>query len=276
MEQFKTLGIVGTGLIGASLGMAVRQRGLAREVVGVDIDPQAIAVAMERGAIDRGGLDVEILRGAELVIMAVPPDSIAREAMRVAEVMSAGAVLTDVASAKASIVRMLDEHLPGRVRYIGGHPMAGSEGSGPQMADAGLLTGRPFLLTPTEHTDPAAVTIMTELVERLDMQPVLLSPDDHDELVAQISHLPYLLAVAAIGAATDRALGVTGPAFGALARAAASPAELWSQICRQNRAAIGRALRQFRQELDRVERALDGREPLEPILERARQRARGI
>ena len=271
MERLNTLGIVGVGLIGASLGMAVRQRGLAREVVGVDIDAQAIAVAVERGAIDRGGSDVEMLRGAELVIMAVPPDSVAREALRVAAVVNPGAILTDVASTKGVIVRTLEERLPANVRYIGGHPMAGSEGRGAQMADASLLAGRPFLLTPTERTDPAAVTIMTALVEQLDMQPVLLSPDDHDELVAQISHLPYLLAIAAVGAATERALGVTGPAFAGLARVAASPVELWAQICRQNRAAIVRAIRQFRQELDQLERAL-GDDGLEAMLEKSRRR----
>src|SRR5207249_6378340 len=121
------------------------------------------------------------------------------------------------------IVRALDDRLAARVHYIGGHPMAGSEGRGARMADPALLLGRPFLLTPTEHTDPAAVSVMTEVAERLGMLPVLLSPDDHDDLVAQVSHLPYLLAVAAVGAATDRAIGIGGPAFSGLGRVARSP-----------------------------------------------------
>lgn len=273
MERFKMLGIVGTGLIGASLGMALRQRGLARAVVGVDVDAQAIAVARERGAIDWGGTQIQALEQADLVIIAVPPDSVAATALDVAKVMRRDGLLTDVASTKTGIVRALEERLPAHVRYIGGHPMVGSEGHGPRMADAALLAGRPFLLTPTERTDPAAVTIMTELVEQLDMQPVLLSPEDHDELVAQISHLPYLLAVAAIGAASERAIGVSGPAFAGLSRLASSPVELWTQICRGNRVAIKQAIGKFRKELDQLERALDGGE-IAPLLERSHRRLR--
>jgi len=273
VDRLGTVGIVGVGLIGASLGLALRRRGVADRVVGLDVDSEAVAVAREVGAIDAGGTDVGALRGVDLAMVAVPPDDVIPTAVKVAAVMKPGSILTDVASTKAAIVRVLEERLPPRVRYIGGHPMAGSEGRGARMADASLLQGRPFLLTPTEHTDPAAVSFMTELAERLGMQPVLLSPADHDDLVAQISHLPYLLATAVVAAATDRAIGISGPAFASLARIAGSPVELWMQICRGNRAAIKQAMKQFRQELDRLERALDGEEPLETLLERNRRRA---
>lgn len=271
MDRLGTVGIVGVGLIGASLGLALRRGGIADRVVGVDVDGDAVAVAREMGAIDAGATGLDILRGTDLAVVAVPPDDVISTAVRVADVMKPGSVLTDVASTKAAIVRVLEERLPPQVRYIGGHPMAGSEGRGARMADAALLVGRPFLLTPTEHTDPAAVSVMTDLAERLGMQPVLLSPADHDDLVAQISHLPYLLAAAAVAAATDRAIGISGPAFAGLARIAGSPAELWTQICRSNRAAIKQALKQFRHELDRLERALDGEESLEALLQRSRR-----
>lgn len=273
MDRLGTVGIVGVGLIGASLGLALRRRDAADRVVGLDVDAEAVAAAREVGAIDAGGTDVDALRGVDLVVIAVPPDEVISTAVKVAAVMKPGSLLTDVASTKAAIVRVLEERLPPRVRYIGGHPMAGSEGRGARMADPALLQGRPFLLTPTEHTDPAAVSVMTELAERLGMQPVLLSPSDHDDLVAQISHLPYLLAMAVVAAATDRAIGISGPAFASLARIAGSPVELWMQICRGNRAAIKQAMKQFRQELDRLERALDGEESLETLLQRGRRRA---
>src|SRR2546425_4247175 len=179
-------------------------------------------------------------------------------------------ILTDVASTKAEIVRALDEQLAARVHYIGGHPMAGSEGRGARMADPALLSGRPFLLTPTDRTDPAAVSMMTEVAERLGMLPVLLSPDDHDDLVAQVSHLPYLMAVAVVGAATDRAIGIGGPAFAGLGRIARGPVELWVQICRSNRAAIRRALGQFRRGVGPVERAPEGEEAVGILLARGR------
>lgn len=272
-DRLGTVGIVGVGLIGASLGLALRRRDAADRVVGLDVDADAVAAAREVGAIEAGGTDVDALRGVDLAVVAVPPDEVISTAVKVAAVMKPGSVLTDVASTKAAIVRALEERLPPRVRYIGGHPMAGSEGRGARMADPALLQGRPFLLTPTEHTDPAAVSLMTELAERLGMQPVLLSPSDHDDLVAQISHLPYLLATAVVAAATDRAIGISGPAFASLARMAGSPVELWMQICRGNRAAIKQAMKQFRQELDRLERALDGEESLETLLQRSRLRA---
>jgi prephenate dehydrogenase len=273
MERLGTVGIVGVGLIGASIGMALRQRHAAAQVVGVDVDADALGVARTRGAIDTGGTEIATLREADLVVVAVPPDAVIPTAVQTAAVMKKGSILTDVASTKAAIVRVLDERLPSRVRYIGGHPMAGSEGRGAGMADPALLAGRPFLLTPTAHTDPAAVAVVTELVEHLGMQPVLLSPDDHDELVAQISHLPYLLAVAAVAAAGERAIGISGPAFGGLLRVAGSPVELWAQICRGNRPALKRALERFRQELEHLERALDGEESLERLLARSEQRA---
>ena len=272
-DRLGCVGIVGVGLIGATVGMALRQRAVAAQVVGVDIDAQAIAAAREVGALDAGGTDLSVLRAADLVIVAVPPDGVVGAAVQAAAHMKRESVLTDVASTKAEIVRALDDRLAARVHYIGGHPMAGSEGRGAHMADPALLLGRPFLLTPTEHTDPAAVSVMTEVAERLGMLPVLLSPDDHDDLVAQVSHLPYLLAVAAVGAATDRAIGIGGPAFSGLGRVARSPVALWVQICRSNRAAIKRSLGQFRRELDRLERALDGEEALETLLQRSRRRA---
>jgi prephenate dehydrogenase len=273
VDRLATVGIVGVGLIGASLGMALRRRGVAARVVGVDIDADAIGAAEEMGAIDAGGIDLGVLRGAGLVVVAVPPDDVVGTAVTAAAAMKSGSVLTDVTSIKAAIVQELDARLPSHVHYLGGHPMAGSEGRGTRMADPALLEGRPYLLTPTDHTDPTAVSIMTEVAGQLGMQPMLLSPDDHDALVAQVSHLPYLLAVAVIAAATDRAIGISGPAFGGLARVAGSPVELWMQICRGNRAAIKRALGQFRQELDRLERALDDGDSLDSLLRRSRQRA---
>ncbi len=274
-EPLGTVGIVGTGLIGASLGLAVRRRGAARRVVGVDIDPQARETARGIGAVDEASDGLDVLRTAEVVVVAVPPEAVTEVALQAAAVVPPGAVLCDVASVKAAIVRDLDRRLPARVRYIGGHPMAGSEGQGPHRADAGLLAGRPFVLTPTERTDPAAVAVMTDLAERVGMQPVLLSPEDHDVLVAQVSHLPYLAAAALVAAAGDRAVDVAGPTFEAFRRVASSPVELWVQICRANREAIADALARFRRELDRLDRALAGEESLETLLRRVRARAGG-
>lgn len=275
MKEIRTVGIVGVGLIGASLGMALRGRRLVDRVIGMDIDPQALDTATRRGAIDEAA-GLGRADEADLVIVAVPPAAIVEVALEVAASMRPGSILTDVASTKDQIVRDLDERVPSGIRYVGAHPMGGSAGGGPEAAGADLLAGRPFLLTPTERTDPDALQVMRTLAERLGMHPILLTPRDHDELVAQVSHVPYIVAAAAVNAATADALPLTGPAFADLARVAGSPVEMWIQICNGNRAAIARALAAFRRELDRVEAALSDTASLRSLLETARRRSRGL
>lgn len=270
--MFERVGIVGVGLIGASFGLALRERGVAARVIGVDTDPEAIATAHGRGALDEGATDYIALDGADLVIVAVPPQSVVDAVLRAADSARPEAILLDVASVKASIVRALESALPEAARYVGGHPMAGTERQGGAAADAALLTGRPFLIIPTARSDADAVDAVRALVRALGMRALLLDADVHDSIVAQVSHVPYLLAVAAVNAAADEALGLGGPAFDAFRRVAGSPEELWVEICSQNRTAILRALGWVRDELDRLERALDDGDLVGPLSE-ARRRA---
>jgi len=269
----RTVGIVGLGLIGTSIGLALRQRRVAERVVGMDTDVSAVEAARARGALDKGAATYDLLHEADLVVVAVPPDAVVEVAVQAAKVLRAGAVITDVASTKGPIVRALEQRLPRRVRYVGGHPMAGSERTGPQAADAQLLLGRPFIVTPTAAGDGEAVEMVSGLARGLGMQPVVLDAQEHDDLVAQISHAPYLLAVAALNAASEAALPLQGPGFGGISRLAASPVEMWTQICAGNAAAIRRALGRVRTELDELERALGDREALAAMLRRARRRA---
>jgi prephenate dehydrogenase len=155
---------------------------------------------------------------------------------------------------KAPIVAAIHASLPAGVRFIGGHPMAGTERQGMTAADASLLDGRPFVLTPTARTDQGAVMFMQEVARAMRMQPVLLDPVQHDELTAQASHLPYLVSVALQRAVADDARAIAGPAMADMTRVARSPQGLWSEICRANREAILRALTRFEAELARVRR----------------------
>ncbi len=273
MKLPETIGIIGLGLVGTSLGMALHQRLHPVWIVGVDVDPKAVALARSRGAIDESAHTLEGLREADLVIVAVPPAAVVDVAEQAAVVMKADSVLTDVASTKAAIVGALERALPAHVHYVGGHPMAGSEGQGAASADPALLAGRPFVVTPTPRTDARALDMVKELVERVGMRPVVMTPIEHDDLVAQASHLPYLLAVAVVNAASDRALTVGGPTLGAFVRIASSPVELWAQIALANRTAIGRALEGVRKELDALERMLSDGSSLRARLARASQRS---
>jgi prephenate dehydrogenase len=271
---FERVGVVGLGLIGTSCALAIRRGGLAARVIGVDVDPGAIATALTRGAIDEGGAEYGALEGATLVIVATPPRVVVDAVCTVARAAARDAVLVDVASVKGTIVRALEVALPEGVRYVGGHPMAGTEQRGAAAGDESLLRGRRFLIVPTTRSDDEAVDTVRVLARAMGMRPLLIDADVHDAVMAQISHLPYLLAAAAVNAAGDEALGLGGPAFDGFRRIAASPPALWEDICSQNRAAVLRALGWVRDELDRVERALNEGDLLE-ILTAACRRAGG-
>jgi len=270
--------IIGVGLIGGSLGLALRERRLAREVVGVTRTEAAIGKARARGAIDRGTTDPAAgVEGADLVVLAVPPDEIVPAAARVVPHLRADAVLTDVASVKAEIVRSVGALMgpPTRAAFVGGHPMAGNEGQGIEAAVAGLFEGCVYLLTPTAETPRGAVDRVGGLARALGALPLEMTPDEHDGMVALVSHLPYLVAAALMGA-TRGAVPAAGPAFLGATRVAGSPVELWAQICRLNREPIHHALRVFREELTRLEAAIAGNNGLDALLEAARRARREL
>jgi prephenate dehydrogenase len=251
----RTVAVVGLGLIGGSLALGLRAAGL--RVVGVDPDPAALALARERDAVETGAADLRPVAGVDVVIVAVPLPLIAEVAVSAARHMRPGAVLADVGSVKAPVVAAIHAGLPAGVHFVGGHPMAGSEGRGMAAADAALLRGRAFILTPTMRTAPDAVAAMEAVIARLGMRPLLLDPVQHDEFVAQVSHLPYLLSLALDRAIADDARAVGGPTMLEMTRVAHSSAEMWTAICRANRDAILRALERFEAELGAVRRALE-------------------
>jgi prephenate dehydrogenase len=278
MAGFQRAALIGVGLIGGSLGMALRARGLAREVVGVTRAEAAITRAQQRGAIDRGGVDPAAgVQGADLVVLAVPPEHVVPMARRVIPHLAPAALLTDVASVKAGIVRSIDALLAraGSVTFVGGHPMAGNEGQGIAAADPGLFEGTAYLITPASETPRAAVDRLAELARGLGAVPVEMAPDEHDRAVALVSHLPYLVAAALMGA-TGEAVPAAGPAFLGATRVAGSPVALWAQICRLNREQIRAALRAFREELARLEAAIGDGDRLDALLEAARTARRRL
>jgi prephenate dehydrogenase len=271
--RLDTVAIVGTGLIGGALGMALRHSGAVRRVLALDRDPRTARRAVERGAADEAVPDPRGLRDAQVVIVSTPLDHIAQTCAALRPHLAPDAVVTDTGSVKAPIVSALERIAP-PVRFVGGHPMAGSEGQGIEAAEPGFLQDRPYIVTPTGFTDREAVHRLVDLARAIGMRPVVMQPEVHDRLVALISHLPYLVACAVVLAAAEEpeSLGVGGPAFGELARVATSPPALWAQILRLNREEVGRALRELRGVLDRVARRLEEDE-LEELLEQAQSAA---
>jgi 3-phosphoshikimate 1-carboxyvinyltransferase len=265
MEPLRRVGIVGVGLIGGSLGLALRRAGLAREIVGVGRSRANLDVALARGIVDRAGDDPALVAGCELVVLATPVASLAPTAAAIAPHLAPRAIVTDAGSVKESVVRDCTAALAGRGRFVGGHPIAGTEDSGAAAADAELFRGARCVLTPVADTDADALARVRALWQAAGMEVVEMPPAAHDRLLALTSHVPHLLAFALTRAAeAARAGGDTaldpflfaGPSFRDATRVAASSPETWRDILLANRPALGRALAAVRAELDALERAL--------------------
>jgi prephenate dehydrogenase len=176
-----------------------------------------------------------------------------------------------VASVKGEIVRGIEEALAPEsgVAFVGGHPMAGNEGRGLAAASEDMFEGTVYLLTRTPRTPDPALDRLTAFARALGARPMVMDPDAHDRAVARVSHLPYLLAAALMGAAEDET-AVAGPSFLGATRVAGSPVPMWAQICRLNRREILEALHSLRRELERLEGALSDGTELDALLEDAR------
>ncbi len=226
--------VVGTGLIGSSIGLALRARGW--HVTGRDLDEARAARALELGALDAVGHDPD----AELTFVAVPVSAIAAEATRAA---AGGAIVTDVGGVKAPVVRSVSHP-----RFVGGHPMAGSEQEGVDGADAELFAGATWVLTPTVDTDPEVYARVRSVVSTFGADVVALTPEQHDALVAVVSHVPHLTAATLMGLASERAeehaalLRLAAGGFRDMTRVASGHPGIWPDICVENRDAIVAAL----------------------------------
>lgn len=251
------VGIVGTGLVGASIGLALAKVDDVETVVGYDVDAEQLQVAMARGAVtETAGSAAEVAAGADVAVLAVPVSAVATVAAQVGPALAPGAILTDVASVKSRIVDALQSATPEGVHVIGGHPMAGSAESGAAHASADLFVGATYLLTPTTHTDPGAYQRLHGLVARLGARVLAVSPDRHDMLVAVVSHLPQLAATTLMNLAAERArdehaglLLLAAGGFRDATRVAASNPELWLEICAENRDALVAVLDDYRERI---------------------------
>ena len=265
MEPFRRIAIVGVGLIGGSLALALRRAGLVREVVGIGRTQQNLDVALARGIVDRAGTDAALAADCELVVLATPGALLAPSAAAVAPHLAPGTIVTDAGSVKAGVVRDCTAALAGRARFVGAHPIAGTESSGAAAAEADLFRGARCVLTPVADTDPDALARVRALWEAVGMDVVEMAPEAHDELLALTSHVPHLLAFALTGAAAafrDARGGApdpfafAGPSFRDATRVAASSPEMWRDILLANAGAVRAALRDVRGRLDALDAAI--------------------
>ncbi len=248
---FKKVAIIGVGLIGGSIGEAVRRKGLAGTVTGIGRRASSIKEARRRGAIDEGTLDLKKgVRGADLVIIATPVCLIPVIAGKISPALKRGAIVTDVGSTKSLIVKAVEGCLPKRVFFVGSHPLAGSEKRGVKFAEENLFKGTVVIMTKTKKTKEPAVRKLSRFWSALGVKRVVIkSPEEHDRIVAEISHLPHLAASALIISAGARSLEFASTGFKDTTRIAASDPDVWRDICITNKVNIVRSL-------DRYERCL--------------------
>ncbi len=262
--------VVGAGLLGASIGLALRRAEV--DVALSDVSEANLRIATTLGAGNVAAEDVE----PRLVVVAVPPDHLAEEIVRALEATAGtGATVTDVGSVKAAPLAAVRERVDGAAlaRYVGSHPMAGSERSGPVAASSSLFDGRPWAVTAHAGSGPGAVAAVTGLAKTCGATPVPLGPEEHDEAVARISHLPHLLAALTAGRLADAPrshLSLSGQGVRDVTRIAAGDPGLWQQIVAANSSALAALLHEVRDDLDVLLEALGSgdRDALTGVLRR--------
>jgi prephenate dehydrogenase len=265
MKRFRKVALIGAGLIGGSFAMALRRAGAAVSIVGVDRDAQAVERATALGVIDTAAESAsEAVRGADLVIVAVPVRAVGGVLHDVGLALEAGAVVTDVGSTKCDIVQTARAELRGHFpRFVPGHPIAGRETSGVEAATADLFKAARVVLTPEADTAGDAVEAVRAAWETVGGRVSLLAARDHDRIFAAVSHLPHLLSFALVSelAGRDNAAELFGFAAGGFrdfTRIAGSSPEMWRDIALQNREALleeidryGARLAVFRELIDK-------------------------
>jgi prephenate dehydrogenase len=274
----RQLCVVGPGLLGGSLALAVRARRLAGQIVAVGRTDASVAPAVRAGAVGRATTDLTSgLRGSDFCVLATPVAALEGQLAAVWTVAETGAVITDVGSTKGRIVATAERLGLGRpLDFVGSHPMAGSERAGFAEARADLFVGATVILTPTERTAAAAVARVRGFWEALGARITVLDPITHDRAAAAVSHLPHLVADALVDAVVrmDPAFfDVAARGFRDTTRIAAASPPVWREIFQDNRAALAEAVAAFRKSLDHLEDVIAGGDAaaVEAELERIKQ-----
>jgi prephenate dehydrogenase len=272
----RKLSILGPGLLGGSIGLAARQRKVARRVSMWARRPDAADQAYQLGAADEATHDLaKVIADTDLVVLATPIGAMRGLVEQILPVLPAGCVVTDVGSVKYPIVTALSDALAGKARFVGSHPMAGSEQSGIDAARRDLFDNAVCIVTPREDTDKSALQLVYDFWKAIGCTVKTLPPLEHDEIVARISHLPHLVAAAVVNVVCSdgsHPLNFVGPGFKDFTRIASGPFEMWTEICLENRQEIGRALDVLIEELAKVRAAVENSDAVElrTMLKRAK------
>jgi cyclohexadieny/prephenate dehydrogenase len=284
--MFERVAFIGFGLIGSSLARLMQRDGLAGEIVACARRTETLTTIEKLGLAKRMTPDpAEAVNGADLVVVATPLSAYAEIGAALAPVLRRGAIVTDVGSTKQSALRDLGTAMPPHAAFVAGHPVAGTEHSGPESGFAELFEGRWCILTPDESTDPDAVDRVKKLWEAAGMRVVTMSAEHHDKVLAITSHLPHLIAYTIVATATDleedmksEVIKFSAGGFRDFTRIAASDPVMWRDVFLNNREAVLEMLQRFNEDLTALQRAIrwgEG-EKLEELFTRTRAIRRGV
>ncbi|WP_138468369.1 prephenate/arogenate dehydrogenase family protein [Poseidonocella sp. HB161398] len=263
-QIYDRVAVIGLGLIASSMIHAMRRAGLAGTITGYDASPAHMQMAAEDGLCDQlAGSAAEAAEGADLVALCVPVGAMGQVAEEIAGHLKAGATVTDVGSVKRAVVDAVAPHLPPDVTFIPGHPMAGTEFSGPRAGFAELFDGRWCLLLPPEGCDPGALGKLRALWTAMGATVEEMDPDHHDLVCAVISHAPHLIAYTMVGVADDlrrvtdsEVIKFSAAGFRDFTRIAASDPTMWRDVFLNNKDATLEILGRFTEELFALQRAI--------------------
>jgi len=260
--NFGQITIIGVGLIGGSIGLAVKQRKLATVVYGVGRDERNLERARASGALDRISTNLkEACAKSDFIVVCTPVDRVAADVLAAAQVAPSHCVITDVGSTKGNILAELNGKMPsGGATFIGSHPLAGSEKRGAAHAKADLFTDRLVVVTPIADTDTEVASVVDLFWQNLGARIMRMDPHEHDRALAFTSHLPHAAASALAGVTPIEWLNLTAGGFKDTTRIAAGDAELWAAIFEANRDAVLTSLAAFTQQLERFRDALETRD----------------
>jgi len=268
------IAIIGLGLIGGSIGLALKQANWRRaELIGYARHRKTASLARKSGAVDKVELDLsKAVKSADIIIIATPVLTVKDVFTQIAPELSEGSIVTDTASTKLQVIRWAQDLLPARTNFIGGHPMAGKEIQGIKAAEADLFRNCIYCLTPFPQARLSAMRTVKDMVKALGAVPLIIGAEEHDRLVAGISHLPLLLSAALVLATTKNSLWpqmsrLAASGYRDLTRLASGNPEVSAHICLSNQAAIVSWIDTFTEELQKMRKLVaDGSEEIERAL----------
>ena len=269
MKPRDSVALLGVGLIGGSIGLAMRKRKLARRIIGLGRNSSRLRSARRRGAVTATSTRWETgVAGAELIVVCTPVGQIVEHVLELAEYCTGPTLITDVGSTKRHIVESLQDQLPAHVQFVGSHPMAGSEKTGVQHSRADLFAGRVAIVTPTSSTPKEAIKSVCLFWEALGSRVITMAPGVHDQAVGAVSHLPHVVATVLAAASSRREQQLVSSGWMDTTRIAAGDARLWQQILEDNKVHVLKSIDQFAELLQQFRDALaeDDRRSVSRIL----------